>query len=67
MEFSAIQRFLEDVNEKGNLRLELIVKSTCLETVYVLKNEENILKEHYDLEILFAFLQGINFALKEGK
>lgn len=67
MEFLAIQRFLEDINRKGNLKLELIVKSNCLETVYVLKNDEDILKEHYDLEILFAFLQGINFALKEGK
>lgn len=64
MEFVAIQNFAEEINKENGLNLNFVVKSNFLETTYVLKNGEDVLKEHYDLQVLFAFLQGIKFMSK---
>lgn len=64
MEFVAIQNFAEEINKETGLNLNFVVKSNFLETTYVLKNGEEVLKEHYDLEVLFSYLQGIKFMSK---
>ena len=60
---SAIQKFAEEMNGKFGLNLNFVVKPSFLDTSYVLKNGDEVLKEHDELAVVFAYMQGMNFVL----
>ena len=64
---ATIQKFAEEINKEYGLNLNFVVKSSFLDTSYVLKNGEEILKEHGEIGIIFAYMQGMKFALEQCK
>ena len=49
----AIQKFAQEINEKYGLNLNFVVKSNFLDMSYMLKNGEEVLKEHNDVAVIW--------------
>lgn len=64
---ASIRKFAEEINKEYGLNLNFVVKSNFLDISYVLKNGEEVLKEHNEISMIFAYMQGMKFALKQCK
>lgn len=62
----AIQKFAQEINEKYGLNLNFVVKSNFLDMSYMLKNGEEVLKEHNDVAVILAYMQGIKFVFEQN-